>query len=142
MFTNKEILFTFTLIVIMYIAKRYFDSLRSIQDLKLLEIQLSQKIDKGIMDTLDQFIEDMFDEYLLTSPKYVQQIYISNDDEENMRDDLIDIISDRISPYLYQQLAVYCNEESIPDIIANKIYLLTTAYVIQRNSVKQSKEEL
>lgn len=142
MFTPFELLYIVTLFVVIYIAKRYFDSLSSIRDLKLLEIQLSQNIDNNIVDKLDDYLEDIFNDYILSSPKYLQQPYINSKDEEQMRQDLVDLVSDRMSPYLYQKLAIYYNENSIPDILANKIFLLVTAFVANKNTPKQNIEDV
>lgn len=143
MLTNVQIILILFSLIALYTIKRYFDYLNGIRGLKLLEIQLSASIDPdAINDLLDRFIEDIFNEYLINSSDLIQKTYITSDDEIKMRSDIIDIVGDRLSPYVYQKLSMYYNENSIPDIIAARVYQVVTAYVVTNNKPKQSKDDL
>lgn len=143
MLTNVQIILILFSLIALYTIKRYFDYLNGIRGLKLLEIQLSASIDPdAINDLLDRFIEDIFNEYLINSSDLIQKAYITSDDEIKMRSDIIGIVGDRLSPYVYQKLSMYYNENSIPDIIAARVYQVVTAYVVTNNKPKQSKDDL
>ena len=131
-----------TIILFFYISKRYFDSVEAIRQTKLLELQINTKIDPTIGDQLDDFISNVFDDYLITATDYIQKEYISKDEEVDIRTNMCNLVGDRISPYLYQKLSLYYNESQIPDIISQRIYQLVTAFVVSKNSVKQSKDDL
>lgn len=141
--TNVQIILILFSLIAFYTIKRYFDYLNGIRGLKLLEIQLSANINPdAINDLLDRFIEDIFNEYLINSSDLIQKTYITSDDETKMRSDIINIVGDRLSPYVYQKLSMYYNENSIPDIIAARVYQVVTAYVVTNNKPKQSKDDL
>jgi hypothetical protein len=110
-------------------------------NISLLEIQLNAKIDKSIVDTLDAFIEDIFNDYIILNTEYMgDNIYISSDMEQKMVTEIATIVGDRLSATMYKQLSVYYSESTIPTVISNKIYELVMAYAIEKNSVKSSNE--
>ena len=49
---------------------------------------------------------------------------------------MIDKVSERISDTIYTKLELYYNSASVPDIVANKIYMSVMAYVIENNKTK------
>lgn len=129
--------------MVFYAVKKYYQYLDRVRDLKLLEIQLNTVIEpEAIKGLLDDFIADIFEEYLINSSDIIQKPYITSDDEVKMRVDVVNLVADRLSPYLYQKVAVYYNEQAIPDIIAAKVYQMITAYVIDNNKIKPSRDDI
>ena len=124
------------------IAMKFIDVQHHKIDLDLMKFQIETKIDSEILTLFDEFLSDCFDDYILDHPKIMEAVYISEQQELTIRNDMIDIVGDRISPFLYQKLSLYYNETILPDIIARRVYHLVTAYVVDKNSLKQSKDQL
>ena len=143
MLTTFDLVLILLVLIVFYAVRRYFNYLDGIKNLKQLEIQLNTTINPDMLnDLLDSFIEDVFNEYIINSSDLIQKTYITSDDETKMRSDLIDLVGDRLSPYVYQKLSVYYNEQAIPDIIAARVFQVVTAFVVTNNKPKQSKEDI
>lgn len=88
------------------------------------------------LEVLDDFIDKIFDEHIMLKGDYSNVPYINSTEEANLRQEIINKVSSRISSTMYYQLSLYYNKDSIPDIIGEKIYELVSLYVIQHNSTK------
>ena len=124
------------------LAKDYFKILNKKLDVDLMKFQIETKIDSEVLTLFDEFLSDCFDDYILDHPEYMKAIYISEQQELSIRNDMINLVGDRISPFLYQKLSLYYNETILPDIIARRVYHLITAYTVDKNSLKQSRDQL
>lgn len=143
MISNFTFCFILLILVVFYAIKNHNKYLNSIRELKLLEIQLNTKISaEEANNLLDDFISETFNDYIINAFDYIQKTYITSEDEVKIRSNVIDMVAERLSPYMYQKLSVYYNEKSIPDIIAVKVYQVVTMYVMNHNQIKSSKEEL
>lgn len=89
---------------------------------------------EDIQKMLDKLIDECLTDYLASNPEYINAEYITDKMELQMRTQIGDLISARLSEALYDKLALYYNKLTIPSIIADKIYLKVTAYVININS--------
>lgn len=89
---------------------------------------------EDIQKMLDKLIDECLADYLASNPEYINAEYITDKMELQMRTQIGDLISARLSEALYDKLALYYNKLTIPSIIADKIYLKVTAYVININS--------
>lgn len=89
---------------------------------------------EDIQKMLDKLIDECLTDYLASNPEYINAEYITDKMELQMRTQIGDLISARLSEALYDKLALYYNKLTIPSIIADKIYLKVTAYVIKINS--------
>lgn len=136
--TIRDVEILLLILVLFYGLKQYFNNLQKDRDLSMLTLQLGVKIDKDILNALDDYLEEVFNDYITQHPKYITATYISDDMSTTMRDDLVGMVSTRMSPYLYQQLSLYYNEAVIPDIIANKIMQTLSMFIADRNAVKPS----
>lgn len=106
-------------------------------NLSLLELQLKTPITPHVVEILDEFIQECFDDYMFLNGQYaMEDRYISDDEEKQITTDIVTIVSDRISSTLYKQLSVYYNEKVIPIIISNKIYELVVLFVTKKNQAK------
>lgn len=133
--------FAFLIILGFYTVNRHYSALRDINEYNLLKLQIETKFDLTIVEQLEDFISNIFDDYIITS-KLLTQVYITEQDEVELRKDISNLVAERISPYMYQKLSICYNETQLPDIIAGKIYQLVTAYVIERNSVKPTLDKI
>lgn len=110
---------------------------RKTLNISVLDIQLRTNLNPGISDTLDEFIQECFNDYTLLNLAYVKDQYISSEAEQKIVSDIATIVSDRISPTMFKQLSVYYNEKAIAGIISNKIYELVMMYTIEMNKPKE-----
>lgn len=109
--------------------------------LSMLELQLKTPIDPRIVELLDTFIEECFNDYIILNTEFIKDKYISEIEEQNIVSSLVDIVSSRISATMYKQLSVYYNEQAIPVIISNKIYQVVMNYVITTNAARETPED-
>lgn len=91
---------------------------------------------EDIQKLLDNLIDECLSDYLASNPEYVNANYITDEAELNMRKQIANLVSNRLSEALYDKLSLYYNKFTIPSIIADKIYLKVTAYVIKINTPK------
>lgn len=115
-------------VIILSIIIYMHSSTDKTRELALLQLQLSLNIDPGIVEKLDNFISECFNDYILLNTEYRQDLYWTEAEEKKMVTEVANIVSDRLSPYMFKQLSTYYNEKAIPDVIGNKIYELTIAY--------------
>lgn len=92
---------------------------------------------KDIQETLEMLIVDCFDDYLASNPEYYSSTYIIEEVELKITKDIADRVSARMSEGLYRRLTLYYNESSITDLIAEKVYLKVTNFVISINQTKK-----
>lgn len=64
---------------------------------------------------------------------YKTDWYIKEEDEIKISKDICALVSDRISPVMLKQLALYYNEDAIFGIIAKRVYFKVTTFVIEHN---------
>lgn len=66
---------------------------------------------------------------------YKTDWYITEKEEIQISKDICSLVSDRVSPVMLKQLALYYNEDAIYDIIAKRVYFKVTNFVIEHNKV-------
>ena len=64
---------------------------------------------------------------------YKTNWYITEEEEINISKEICSLVSNRISPVMLKQLALYYNEDAIYDIIAKRVYFKVTTFVIEHN---------
>ena len=82
---------------------------------------------------LDNFISECLEEYLVYS-SYDGLNQISPDAETKIRNKIVDLVSARISPTLFKKLSIKYKEESVYDVIANRINIMVMNHVIAVNT--------
>ena len=98
------------------------------------QVDTQHKSDKSASQILEDFIGQCFAEYqiIVLIPK--QELYINSDREKEICTDLGNMISKYISPHLINVLSQEYNTDMLHDIIADKIYIIVTNYVINHNA--------
>lgn len=84
-------------------------------------------------ERLDAVIEGCFQEYSLMNLVYKSDWYIKEEEEIQINKDICTLVSERISPVVLKQLALYYKEDAIFDIIAKRVYFKVTNFVIEHN---------
>ena len=97
------------------------------------KMHISAQIDKSIPDLLEFIIQESFEDYIATTLIPLNEGYINSDREKEIRNDLVSIITDRISPVALEKIAIFYNENNIAKIMADKIYISVMAYVVEHN---------
>ena len=101
--------------------------------LKRYDIDTHLEVTDNIESRLDKVIESCFQEYSLMNLVYKTDWYIKEEEEIKISKDICSLVSDRISPVMLKQLALYYNEDAIFDIIAKRVYFKVTTFVIEHN---------
>lgn len=123
-----------SIICVILLLKVYLKNRNKLIELARYKINMvNTPIDFNVSLLLDQFIEENFNEYLLLnvppSPNGLE--YVSDEREEEMRKDMVEIVSSNISKVLLERLSLYYNINNIGKILANRIYIVVMNYAIQ-----------
>lgn len=104
------------------------------QKLLKYQIDVNSTIDKSIPEILDLVITECFNDYRIKFLDPVENGHINAEREAEIRKDLIDIVTGRISEATLNKLSLFYNINSIADILGDKIYICVMNYVIAHNS--------
>lgn len=124
-------------IVVLTIERIRHDKI--LRETAIYQFNSTIKLDGDILDILDGFIENIFNEHLLITGSYNHIPYINEKEETKLRETLIEKVSSRMSVAMYQQLTLYYNEKAIPEIIGEKLYALISLYVEQHNNPEEAR---
>lgn len=91
-------------------------------------------------EILNTFINDCFVDYQLMILIPRNELYISDEREQEILSDLAAKVAERISPNLIDRLSQFYNPDSIDKIIADKISIAVTNYIINNNRPIQPDE--
>lgn len=131
---NTISLIVFGIFICRFISKRE-------NDFKLREKQIyfrnlsAQKIE-DIQKMLEMLINESFEDYLANNPEFISSNYITEESEIKIIKDIADRVVVRMSKAMYEKITLYYNESIITDLIAEKVYLKVTNYIISVNSSK------
>lgn len=123
----------FTIAIIIIISYKH---LKKMEELEMYKIHTGSVIDMSIPGILDLIIQESFDDYKVKILEVKPVEYISEEKEIEIRGELANIVSSRISPAAIEKLSLFYNKNNIADIIADKIYIAVVAYVVDYNKRK------
>ena len=126
-----SLLCCFTLVIFIKIK----DSKEKNKLLELSRYEVNTRTqDLNMSDILDKFIAECLTDYtvMILAPR--NEIYISDEREQEILSDLTAKVAERISPNLIERLSLYYNINSIDKVIADKISIAVTSYIISRNA--------
>lgn len=92
-------------------------------------------IDKNIPNLLDEIIEDCFRDYEIMVLIPRNEMYITDEREKEIRNDLVQKVVDRISPMALDKISLFYNVHKIDEIIADKVYITVMNYVVSHNDL-------
>jgi predicted Holliday junction resolvase-like endonuclease len=113
--------------------KRWLEYKYTELEQKQYDIDTHLNVSDDIETRLDTVIESCFQEYSLMNLIYKTDWYITEKEEIQISKDICSLVSDRVSPVMMKQLALYYNEDAIYDIIAKRVYFKVTNFVIEHN---------
>ena len=88
---------------------------------------------------LDEFITREFDNYCILNLNYLDIEYVNSTMENEIMKDVINIVQERISDNLIIKMNYFYSKKAISDIIAEKVFILTTSYSLSIN-LKNNKK--
>ena len=88
---------------------------------------------------LDEFITREFDNYCILNLNYQDIEYVDSTMENEIMKDVINIVQERISDNLIIKMNYFYSKKAISDIIAEKVFILTTSYSLSIN-LKNNKK--
>lgn len=98
-------------------------------------------IDDSIPELLSKIIDDAFTDYQIMKLIPLNEGYITDEREKEIRDGLVEIVSNRISPMAVDKLSLFYNTANLSNILADKIYIKVMDYSINHNSVIMDQSE-
>lgn len=91
------------------------------------------QIDSTIIENLDLLIKDVIEEYVILELKPKNIYYITNNIETEMREYIVNEITERIPVLLMKKLEFICNSDHIGDLIGKRVYMAVMNYVLEFN---------
>lgn len=120
--------------VLWLVRKNHKENTRMIQ----YTVNVSAEITEDIPSMFEAMVQSTFDDFLIINGEYSQKEYITEAEEEKMMKDLGKMVSSRLSPAMLDKIQLYYNLQHIGEIISDKIYILVTAYVVEKNKVRDT----
>ena len=90
-------------------------------------------IDDSAIKSLDILINETIEEYVILELRPKDIYYINNNMESEMREYIVNQITDRISVLLIKKLEYVCNADHIGDLIGKRVYMAVMNYVLEFN---------
>lgn len=112
---------------------------KEIEKISMYQTNVSATIDSSIPEILNIIIDESFTDYKIKSLLPLNEEYINNDREVEIRKGLVQLVTNRISSAALDKLSLFYNIENIADILADKIYIVVMNYVMEHNNALQGK---
>lgn len=113
-------------------------------ELKLAKYEINTRstIDSSIPAILDLIIDDCFTDYqvMILIPK--NELYISDQREKEIRNDLVCKVVERLSDEAIEKISQFYNVKNIDKIIGDKIYITVMNYVVNHNKMITAQEKI
>lgn len=138
-FVLITLIFTALIAILIILIVCNYKTRKKINEIEMYKIHVNSQIDQNIPDLLDLIITESFNDYKIKSLAIKREEFINSDREVEIRDELTNIVSTRISPAAIEKLGLFYNTDNISDIIADKIYIAVVAYVVDHNNSFQSQ---
>ena len=107
---------------------------KRLEEITVYQIHTTSKIDQSIPEILDLIIRESFADYQVKYLLPLDEKYINSEREGQIRKDLANLVTTRISSAAMDKISLFYNIANIADIIADKIYILVMNYVTDHNT--------
>lgn len=107
---------------------------KNLEKLSYYQINTAAKIDQSIPELLELIISESFRDYQVIHLVHLNEGYINNEREAQIRKELVNLVTNRISNATLDKLSLFYNLENIANILADKIYIIVMDYVVKHNS--------
>ena len=104
-------------------------------NLRREELIRTFEYDEGkIIKHLDYLITEEIDRYIILTLTPKNIYYINNNEQEKLTKHLVEVIPDRLSPYLLEQLAIVYDRDYIGEFLGQYIYAKVLDLVLKFNT--------
>ena len=104
-------------------------------NLRREELIRTFEYDEGkIIKHLDYLITEEIDRYIILTLTPKNIYYINNNEQEKLTKHLVEVIPDRLSPYLLEQLAIVYDRDYIGEFLGQYIYAKVLELVLKFNT--------
>jgi hypothetical protein len=133
--------FISTLVIAVLCYKTYNRHKAKLEELMKYNYNINASIDEKIPAILESFVNETFTDYrAMNIDPRTDIVYINDEKEKEIIEDLTKICIERISPAMVDKLSLFWSYNSIGSVVADKIYLTVVAFVAEFNAIKQEKE--
>lgn len=112
---------------------------KKLEKLSYYQINTAAKIDQSIPELLELIINESFRDYQVMHLIHLNEQYINSEREAQIRKELVNLVTNRISNASLDKLSLFYNLENIAKILADKIYIVVMDYVVKHNSTVPEK---
>lgn len=126
-------LIVISLYILIFIIRRY---LSAINEIKQFKIMTDAQVDESLYKIIDEYIDYIFNDYLILVFELRDLDYINTEEEKKMIKDLLERIMGRMSNTIMSKMILLYNKDMIPDILAEKVTIKVTQYVLEYNKPK------
>ena len=88
----------------------------------------------NLPDILSVIIDESFSDYMALNLAYKEAGHINSTEEKEIVSKVTEYVVKRLSPSIQMVLMGYYNADSIDKVIADKVFIAVTAYVVENNS--------
>ena len=120
---------------LIYLLSNHYYKMNALK-LTKYQIDISSTIDENTPNLLENIIAEALQDYIILNPNISMEQYLNSEKEAEIRDGVSDFVSSRLSPASINKLSLYYNEETLHEVIAIKIYIAVTNYVVEYNRAK------
>jgi len=136
------LIFNFGLFILLMVI------ISKVQDInKYIDIILDYKYTKLAMNTdieqssksieyLNNHIENIFNDYIVTSSDLLTNMIISEEKEQRIMKEVTSLVTSNMSKSFVLKLSTIIPMEAISEYVSTKVYILITSYVLDNNSSK------
>ena len=117
--------------VVVYVNNKHR---KRLEEITLYQIHTAATIDSSIPEILDLVIHESFTDYQVKFLAPLDEGYIKEEREAQIRKDLVQLVTVRISSAALDKISLFYNIANIADILADKIYIVVMNYVTEHNS--------
>lgn len=128
--------------IVIYVIYSNNKHRKRMEELTTYSIHTSANIDLSIPEILNLVIQDSFDDYKIKTLLPLEEGYINATREDQIREELIQMVSNRISSAALDKLSLFYNIQNIAAIMADKIYITVMQYVIDHNVTVTNKQNV
>lgn len=96
-------------------------------------------IDDSALKMLDSLINEIIEEYVILELRPKNVFYINNNIESEMREYIVDQITERMPVLLMKKLEYVCNPNHIGELIGKRVYMSVMNYVLEFNVNSEQK---
>lgn len=129
------------LIFILASALKFMNNIIMIEkeknNIRAFEVNVTTPNDNEALDALNKLIDDSLSDWIILNRGYKENEYINSEEEKNITKAIGELVNSRVSPILLDKLSFYYSTESLPEVIATKVYIKVLNYVITINRLKE-----